>query len=420
MDIRPGGVLARVKARDGTRIPQRTAAAMMVAMLATALNASCTPSPAPSQPTAPATQEQPGDRGLQQLPRPVIDPPPRIGKPLGSEKKADDGTAVAAAPTSTAAPAAAAGAMSGGSLVLSDEPWTFDSAAGTMLRTPHWRLFTTSTRQTMRQRLPAFVERALDHYTSALGELPRPSRSPEIFVFSSRAQWESMTRRLMGEEADTYLRIQRGGFTSRGQSVLWEIGPRDTYTMIAHEAWHAYTQTTFKEPLPVSWEEALSTYMEGFRFDFAKGEATFRPWANMERFDRLREAHAQGRLLPLAEWQRATPQRLMERSPALALDFYAQGWAVVHFLNEGQEGTHAAALRELVSDAARGGTAAKIREQLGGRAAGAYTSRRAGVDLFKVYTGAGAEELDAEFTAFVERVVRSGARQFITDGKSPV
>jgi hypothetical protein len=271
----------------------------------------------------------------------------------------------------------------------------------------------------MRQRLPTFIESALDHYTTALGELPRPSRPPEVFVFASRSQWESMTRRLMGDEADTYLRIQRGGFTSRGQSVLWEIGPRDTYTMIAHEAWHAYTQTTFKEPLPVSWEEAFSTYMEGFRFDYAKGVATFKPWANMERFDRLREAHSQGRLLPLSEWQRSTPQRLMERSPALALDFYAQGWAVIHFLNEGQEGSHAAALRSLLSDAASGGTAAKIREQLGGRAAGAYLARRGGADLFKVYAGKTADELDAEFRAFVDRVVRSGARQFITDGKSP-
>ncbi len=370
--------------------------------------ASCSPQPAASPPA-----ERPKPAIPERDPRPIVTPPPRIGAATPAPASPQ---ATPPAPT----PSAAAGAMSGGSAVLAEETWTFEDTGGILLKTPHWRLFTTSTRQTLRQRLPSFLEAAMDHYTSALGELPRPERQPEIFVFGGRSQWEAMTRRVMGEEAEVYLRIQRGGFTTKGQSLLWEIGPRDTYTMVAHEAWHAYSQTTFKEPLPVSWEEALSTYMEGFRYDFAKGVATFKPWANMERFDRLREAHSEGRMLTLSEWQRSTPQRLMQRSPSAALDFYAQGWAVIHFLNEGAGGTHAPALRSLVSDAAHGGTIAKIRTELGGRAASAYASRRGGADLFKVYTGKAAEELDAEFAAFVERIVRSGARQSITDGKSPV
>ena len=384
--------------------------AMARLLLAAATMASCTPQPAASSPA-----ERPKPTTPDRDPRPIVAPPPRIGTAAPVVP-----VAPAASTPPAPAPSAAAGAMSGGSAVLAEETWTFDGNNGVLLKTPHWRIFTSSTRQTLRQRLPGFLEAAMDHYTSALGELPRPARQPEIFVFSSRTQWEAMTRRVMGEEAAVYLRIQRGGFTTKGQSVLWEIGPRDTYTMVAHEAWHAYSQTTFKEPLPVSWEEALSTYMEGFRFDFAKGVATFKPWANMERFDRLREAHSEGRLLTLGDWQRATPQRLMERSPSAALDFYAQGWAVIHFLNESSSGTHAPALRSLVSDAARGGTNAKIRAKLGGRAANAYASRRGGADLFMIYMGKSAEELDAEFSAFVERIVRSGARQSITDGKSPV
>ncbi len=408
------------RGRSGRQI----AAAGLAAAVVVSFLSACGSQPAPTLAPVPASPVTPGETEKPKLPerdpRPMVPPPPRIGDAeKGRAPASGTPSGVAAAPSGASAPRAAAGAMSGGSAVLLEESWTFEGTGGVLLKTPHWRVFTTSTRQTLRNRLPGFLETALDHYTSALGELPRPARQPEVFVFSGRGQWEAMTRRLMGEEAGVYLRIQRGGFTSQGQSVLWEIGPRDTYTMVAHEAWHAYTQTTFKEPLPVSWEEALSTYMEGFRFDYAKGVATFKPWANLERFDRLREAHSEGRLLPLSEWQRATPQRLMERSPSAALDFYAQGWAVIHFLNEGSGGAYAAGLRSLVGDAARGGTISKIREQLGGRAAGAYASRRGGADLFKVYTGKGAEELDAEFKAFVERVVRSGARQAVTDGRNP-
>jgi hypothetical protein len=70
----------------------------------------------------------------------------------------------------------------------------------------------------------------------------------------------------MGSDAEVYLKIQRGGFAASGRAILYDIGPRDTFAIAAHEGWHQYTQKSFRAPLTVSFEEGLATYMEGFRW----------------------------------------------------------------------------------------------------------------------------------------------------------
>lgn len=317
-------------------------------------------------------------------------------------------------------PAAAPALAEPADIVLSSEPWTFESKDGLLVRTPSYRVYTTATKYGLAQRIPLFLERCLIHYTSTLGDLPLPKEPMETYMLGNRPQWTRVTQRFMGSDAEVYLKIQRGGFAAGGRAILYDIGPRDTFAIAAHEGWHQYTQKTFRSPLTVSFEEGLATYMEGFRWaDSERSRPKFLPWANLERFEQLRSAHASGKLMSLARLQQATPQDLIADDPDAALVYYAQVWAMIHFLHEGESGKHRQGLERLLRDAASGELHKRIRRELGSRAASAYASRRTGVDLLALYFGERAEDMDGSYREFIAEIVRVGSRDKIVAGESP-
>jgi Protein of unknown function (DUF1570) len=310
---------------------------------------------------------------------------------------------------------------SAGNLVLATEAWTLESAAGKILTTPSYRIHTTSTKSFLLDHLPAFVETAAEHYRTSLGTLPAASDPMELYLLDTRPQWERMTIRFMGDQASTYLKIQKGGFSYEGRAILYDIGRRDTFTITAHEGWHVYTQSTFRNSLPIWLEEGVATYMEGFRWDPGESDRpTFLPWSNFERFDQLRRGVRGGKLMTLEALTQSTPQELIAKDANAALYYYAQVWALVHFLNEGEQGAYAGSLRQLIADAASGKLNGRIRRELGDRAASTYAYRRRGVDLLKLYTGKSTAELEASYAAFMNAVVRTGAGQNIGQGVSPL
>ena len=326
-------------------------------------------------------------------------------------------------PAGNAIPAAAnPGALSAAARgeVLSTEAWSYEDRQGKLITTESYRIFTTSTRDSMVDRLPVFLETALGHYSATLTALPLPPSELEVYVMANRPQWERLTKRFMGSDANPYLQIQRGGFAAEGRAILWDIGRRDTFAILAHEGWHQYTQRTFKDPLPVAIEEGLATYMEGFKWGGDGGDVPrFLPWANDERFGRLREISGDKAIEPLDRLLRSTPQELVSEDADAALNYYAQVWALIHYLNEGEGGKHRPALLAMVQDAVRGGLLERVRQRLGGRAASAFASRRRGVDVLSIYTGVPSERLDGPYRAFITRVVRVGAGEFISHGASP-
>jgi hypothetical protein len=296
-----------------------------------------------------------------------------------------------------------------------------DAAAGQVLTTPNYRIYTTSSKEFLLDHMPAFVESAAAHYRSTLGPLPEPRSAMDIYLLDTRPQWERMTEKFMGDQAGTYLRIQKGGFSLDGRAILYDIGRRDTFTITAHEGWHVYTQRTFRHSLPVWLEEGVATYMEGFRWDPGKAASpTFLPWANFERYDQLRWGVRAGKLMTLEDLTRSTPQELIAKDANAALFYYAQVWALVHFLNEGEDGVHREGLRQLIADAATGRLVPRIRRDAGERAASAYSYRRGGVDLLKVYLGRSATDLQPAYAAFMEQIVKTGTRNDIWQGKSPI
>jgi hypothetical protein len=229
---------------------------------------------------------------------------------------------------------------------------------------------------------------------------------------ATRDQWAQLTRQLMGEHAPTYLRIQRGGFASGGRAILWSIGRRDTFAIAAHEGWHQFTQRTFRDELPPWLEEGIGVYMEGFRFDdIDPAQPIPAPWANLERFDQLVRASAEHRLEPLSSLIYSSPQELIHRSTDTTLTWYAQVWALTHFLSQP---AYRERLRMLLADAAHGTVQAAVRSRLSRpRDAGPPTMD----DVFAAYFGP-IREMDSGYREFVEAIVRAD-RDRIAGGSSP-
>ncbi len=303
------------------------------------------------------------------------------------------------------------------------EPWSFNGADGRIFRTDNYRVFTTQPDTVLNARLPSFLEASLRHYrtliTGEASPLPAPAIKLDTYVLRTRADWAVLTRQLTADQADIYLRIPRGGFAFAGKALLFDIGARDTMAIAAHEGWHQYTQRAFTQPLPIWLEEGIATLMEGHRFQ-GRGEPTFVPWFNPQRFDHLRTAHAAGRLVDLSALLADTPGDLLAGGRSdRALVYYAQVWALSHFLLEGEGGRYRAALQSLVRDAAEGTIDQRLASELGIARARSVIAARRGPVVFEAYFGSVAT-ISQEFDRFLEQVVRPGSRERMVDGTSPV
>jgi len=321
--------------------------------------------------------------------------------------------------------------------ILSIEPWTAVSPTGRVIRTPAFRLFTTMPPGVTLARLPLFMESALSAYRSTYATLLAPPLALDTFLLASRPQWMKLTAQMFPDEAEGFLNISRGGFTLNARAVLYDLGTRDTLALIGHEGWHQFTQQTFIDPLPIWLEEGIATHMEGYRWAAADPtRPVFTPWTNLERFDQLRRAFELGRLFSLLDLLASSPQDLIlrnsssttgtaitseaARDPQAALTYYAQVWALAHFLNEGQNGQYRDKLAALIYDAAQGRLVDSIRRTSGERAATAYATNRRGAALFGMYFNANLDAAQRQYTAFIERITRLGGRDLIVAGRSPV
>ena len=288
-------------------------------------------------------------------------------------------------------------------------PWRYGHHEGWVVETPHYRVYTTVSRRSIVDGLPLFLERALAHFRSDLGTLPAPRERLETYLFDTRNEWEAKTRQLLSDRASTYLTIERGGFTTRGTSVLYYIGRSDTLAIAAHEGWHQYAQRVFRNQLPLWLEEGIATYMEGY-FSHPDGVPKFRAWANVERYQMLRSAVRADRLIPLSELLERPPQSFLEDGKNRLLIYYSQVWALVHFLAEGDGGRYRPALQQVLADAVQG--------RLAGRRRGG--GRRLGPRVLVEYFESDVDTFERRYLAFVLQVVKTGGRDRIVQGRSPV
>ena len=288
------------------------------------------------------------------------------------------------------------------------EPWQFGAVRGEVLHTESYRISTTLRDAALRDTLPDFMERSLAHYRTALVPLPAPDEPLESWVFGSRSEWAAYTTQRLGAEAANYLGIGRGGYTTEGAAVLFDIGPVDTLTIAAHEGWHQFTQSTFCDTLPDCLEEGIACYMEGHRMARDGSGPTFQPWRNLERFGELRSAARRERLLTLTDVLNTPPTEMIGRGRDALLTYYAQAWALVHYLAEGESGRWRAGLEQLLRDAADG----QLRRRVG--------SRRSPERVIRAYISDDLPALARGYDEFVQRITARGSGDAVWAGRSPL
>jgi len=301
------------------------------------------------------------------------------------------------------------------------EPWSWGESTGFVLRSRHYEIQTTIKDESLLRDLPLLMEGALVQYRTALVELPPPPRPMRSMIFDRRSEWSAYTRRKLPQEADLYIGIGRGGYTTGGESVLFNLGRSDTFIIAAHEGWHQYTQTTFADRLPTWLEEGLACWMEGHRFH-RQALPTFAPWRNMERYGALRDAVREDRLVPLTDLMRGTPQEALGEGRATLLGYYAQVWALVHFLHDGEEGRYRDALKRIVQDAAAGQLMRTLMtsEAIPVEARRSRVLSRGGKWAAMAYFNPDLDELERQYLAFIERAAADGGGNRIWRGLSPI
>lgn len=307
-------------------------------------------------------------------------------------------------------------------------PWTNGARIGQEIITEHLDIHTTVRNADLRKFLPEFTECALAHYTSALGSLPAPSHLLETYIFGSRDEWAAFTVERLGKDAQAYLGLGRGGYTSKTTAILYDIGPSDTLTILAHEGWHQYSQAVFQEELPVWLEEGISTYMEGFRVSL-NGAPLFEPWRNFERFGQLRDSLRGNGIIGLEQLLNGTPQQFLAEGRERLLAYYAQVWVLTHFLAEGCEGRHRAGLEKMLQDAASGTIGATLESAAASAPDRRNVQRaldRGGVRalpsalIVRAYFSTDIRALATDYDLFLRAVCERGAGDRIWRGVSPI
>ena len=328
--------------------------------------------------------------------------------------------------SSVTAPGAARGSLPASlvtSPIVSTREWRWNSVEGIEIDTRSWTIKSSLRSANFTGSLPAFYEAALRNYRSGLVALPAPPRRLEACVFGTREEWSRYTEHRLGSEAGPYLKMGRGGFTSGGEAVLYDIGPRDTLAIAAHEGWHQYSQTTFRYSLPVWMEEGVACYMEGFRQPAGAPEPVFLPWRNPERYAELRTAARKSRLATLREVLEGSPQSFLETSRDAQLAYYAQVWALVHYMRDGEGGRYRAGLEAMLADAVSGGIPARIKSSDAipdERARRLALSSKSGIWLVLVYLDEDYERFERGYDRFIGSLIESNAWDHIMRGESPI
>jgi len=276
-----------------------------------------------------------------------------------------------------------------------------------MIRTPSYRLFTTIADDSLRDRLPVFVETVGQQFRTAITPLSTPALALDTYVMSDRTQWERIVTQLLGSRSNLISSMNRGGFTLNARSILYELGPRDTLVLLAHEGWHQFAQASFKEPLPIWLDEGLATWFEGHRWSGVV--PVFTPRDNPDRLDALTRAARANSLIPLDQLVSTTPQDWISRGGDRVLTYYAQVWVLARFLTE--DPTRRDALAKILTLASRGQLRPELSRRIGDRAAGIAMSRRVGPAVLESFVDRDQAALQRGYSAYVDSLVRPAAAE---------
>jgi hypothetical protein len=287
--------------------------------------------------------------------------------------------------------------------------WDNPYGQGLVIETRHYRVYTTLLEPLMLRQVPSFLESAFRAYQR---QLPEPVSSSEplvVYLFDSRTAWEAYTRDTAGENAEIYLQIQAGAYVADGVCAAYNIGRRQTFSVLGHEGWHQFTQQYFTYRLPSWLDEGIATLFETCRYE--RGQFVFQPTSNMLRLGTLKLQLLEGELISLNELLVLNPGQLLSGynvDPHGATAFYSQVYALVRFLREDGYGMRLRAYRAMLHGAAHGDW--PIEDRLLDVAADRQAVLTVGWNiqtsqaLFGYYFGKDLDAMNAEYQAFCRKI----------------
>jgi len=290
------------------------------------------------------------------------------------------------------------------------KPWDNPHGQGVCIETEHYRIFTTLTDPLMLRQAPSFVESAYQAYESQVPDKIECVEKFKVYLFDDRKGWEQFTRVFTGPDAGIYLKIQRGAYAKDGVCIAYNIGRKQTFSVLGHEGWHQFNQRYFAYRLPSWLDEGVATLFETCRYN--QGVFEFRPQDNLMRLGTLRQIVQQGRMIPLAELITLDPGQVLDgygSDTDAVMSFYAQNYALVRFLREYDYGRRLTNYHNLLLGGLRGNW--PIEPYLAQTAANrnvpltiAWNSR-VSPQLFSMYIGGDIGAMEEQYQRFCSDIV---------------
>ncbi|MBL8879865.1 MAG: DUF1570 domain-containing protein [Phycisphaerales bacterium] len=220
------------------------------------------------------------------------------------------------------------------------EPWAFRGRSGTKLITLHYEIFTTLRDEALLSGIPEMCESAYGEYAKLIPPQRGGDERMKVYLFASRPEWVEFTREFTGPRAGIFLKVRNGGYSEQGVSVIQYVSHDITFPLLAHEGFHQYLYCCVNDQVPAWLNEGLAVYFEGQELT-GDNRTRFSPWNNPGRSNALAEALIRKKLFPMAEILDTNAGRIAGMPPRMVGTYYAQLWALIGFLIEGEGGKHA-------------------------------------------------------------------------------
>ncbi|MDX2199778.1 MAG: hypothetical protein SF069_12510 [Phycisphaerae bacterium] len=291
--------------------------------------------------------------------------------------------------------------------------WRFGQKPGRKIETEHYEIYTTLTDEVLLATFPELMERTFRYYQQQVPPKFQPEGRMPIYLFESLNEWAYFTQRFTGPRAPIFLQIRNGGYSERGVTVIQYVSHQTTFPLMAHEGLHQYLYHYVNPKVPAWLNEGLAVLCEGQRWTGA-GLRSFDPAYNPSRQNVLAAAVLRDELLPLTELLETNAGRIVGETSRKVATYYAQVWALVRYLQEGDDGRYAPAYREMcakLSEADFSTFALRNSNLTGGRV-------NAGEALFRKFITDDIETFEQGYRAFLrqgllgqEPVSRANARK---------